>query len=681
MYFTWNDNDKAKASGLNRVAAGYLKINEDIMRAKSFNTYRNITEPNTSVRDAYSRDDYNYFRPNEANPTKNKEIIAKCIDAYNRFPIVRNVIDLMGDFAIKGISVVHTNPKLQDFGQKWFAKVNGPQVSERIANILLKAGNVVVKRGTAKLPTVTYNTLKNKKAVGADYKLKNIEFPEDEIPISYTTLNPATIDVIGGELAPFLGHQAFRFAVSVPSNFANNFGLSKKEVDNIIAQLPQDIREALVGKNKGKAILLDKNKTIALYYKKDDWEVWAKPIIYPLLDDLSMYDKLRMADRAALDGAISHVRLWRLGDIKERIFPSPEVINKLATILNNNVGGGCMDLVWGPELDFKETTTEVYKFLGMEKYVPHLEAIYQGLGVPPSMTGSSGASGGFTNNVVSLNVLIERLEYIRKVITAFWEQEFAILQYVFGFKKPFSLSFESPKLTDETATNKLLVDLVDRNIVSEEFILKKFGAIPEMEKVRVNREQKEREDGERAPKTGQFNLLTKNQDEQTKTATAPKEKKKKAKKSKDGRPLGSPDINPRKPKNVTPRTSVGFVDVNLWALDALEKITNITQSVYLKSRKKANLRQLTASEFENYERFKFSLLCSLKPMSNVTEDIVKDIIKNEIGLPEFVDKLYKTTVGQYVEKHGEQPSIERLRQIQASIVALYKNEEIENGED
>ena len=67
-----------------------------------------------------------------------------------------------------------------------------------------------------------------------------------------------------------------------------------------------------------------------------------------------MLEKMKLADLAALDGAISNVRLWRIGDLDHKIIPTKAAINKLRDILASNVGGGTMDLVWGPEIDFKE---------------------------------------------------------------------------------------------------------------------------------------------------------------------------------------------------------------------------------------------------------------------------------------------------------------------------------------
>ena len=119
------------------------------------------------------------------------------------------------------------------------------------------------------------------------------------------------------------------------------------------------------------------------------------------------------------DGAISQVRLWRLGSLEHEIFPTDAAVSKLADILISNPGGGAFDLIWGPELDFKESGTNVHQFLGSEKYEPVLNNIYAGLGIPPTLTGSA-TSSGFTNNYISLKTLVQRLlRLIQKKVIVF----------------------------------------------------------------------------------------------------------------------------------------------------------------------------------------------------------------------------------------------------------------------
>ena len=94
----------------------------------------------------------------------------------------------------------------------------------------------------------------------------------------------------------------------------------------------------------------------------------GNPLVYAILDDIVMLEKMRLADMSALDGAISNIRLWTLGNLDHKILPNKTAINKLRNILASNTGGGTMELVWGPELSYTESNSRVYKFLGSEKY-------------------------------------------------------------------------------------------------------------------------------------------------------------------------------------------------------------------------------------------------------------------------------------------------------------------------
>ena len=118
-------------------------------------------------------------------------------------------------------------------------------------------------------------------------------------------------------------------------------------------------------------------------------------------------------------------------DLDHKIIPTKAAINKLRDILASNVGGGTMDLVWGPELKFTESQSQVYRFLGSEKYQPVLTSIYAGLGIPPTLTGAA-TGGGYTNNYVSLKTLIERLEYGREILSQFWRQEIEMVRKAMG---------------------------------------------------------------------------------------------------------------------------------------------------------------------------------------------------------------------------------------------------------
>ena len=55
-------------------------------------------------------------------PTEKKKAISMCMQAYDKVGIIRNIIDLMGDFACQGIRLVHQNPRIEKFYNDWFSR-------------------------------------------------------------------------------------------------------------------------------------------------------------------------------------------------------------------------------------------------------------------------------------------------------------------------------------------------------------------------------------------------------------------------------------------------------------------------------------------------------------------------------------------------------------------------------
>jgi hypothetical protein len=297
---------------------------------------------------------------------------------------------------VQGIKIVHPNKTQQRLYRAWWKKVRGEHVSERFCNLLYRLGNVVVRRWTAKLPQSA-----ERKMVAMGAKLEaDIERDEEltirkrVIPYRYNFLNPTTLEVAGGELAQFVGQQVI--ALTLPANLRSRIMNPRDDLEKeLVKRIPDDIKKAAAS---GKQfVLLDNKKLHVAHYKKDDWQTWADPISYAAMDDLILLEKMKLADLAALDGAISQVRLWKLGDLDKGILPTDAAIEKLSDILLSNPGGGAFDLIWGPDLTVEDYKTDVHQFLGSTKYEPVLNSLYETFGVPATLTGNSTMSGT-TNN-------------------------------------------------------------------------------------------------------------------------------------------------------------------------------------------------------------------------------------------------------------------------------------------
>ena len=210
-FVTWSD-DSGKRQALADTSDN-IDSYDGIQKAVAYNrrSFLDI-EPNRSVRTGFSREDYNRFRSAEAVPKQQKEAIKMCMAAYDRVGIIRNVIDLMADFAGQGITIVHPNKRIEKFFRAWFQKVNGRERTERFLNTLYRCGNVVVKRRTAK---INKRTEKQLRSMGeTDMDIIDLKVPKREIPWKFDFLNPMSIEVVGNELATFVGQPQYALKVS-----------------------------------------------------------------------------------------------------------------------------------------------------------------------------------------------------------------------------------------------------------------------------------------------------------------------------------------------------------------------------------------------------------------------------------------------------------------------------------
>ena len=676
-YVTWGDgdiNDKRKA--LTEASKGldeFGLIDKTTAGTGSrFRDFSNLDGP-TSGRPGLTRSDYDFFRPDEAVPNQIKAIFYRADLIYNRVGLVKNVIDLMGDFASQGIRLVHPNKRIEKFYRKWFEKVRGEERSERFLNNLYRIGNVVINRQTAKISLKVadslYRTVASPDLIVNTEENENIE--KREIPWKYTFIDPTCVDVIGGPLSSFVSDK--RYAISIPASLRKIINNPKNDAEkSIIDKLPPTIIEAAKTK---KPYLLDIDKTLVFHYKKDDWKTWAYPMIYSIMDDINVIEKLKLADLAALDGAISNIRIFKLGSLEHKIAPTAAAASKLSNILQNNVGGGTMDLVWGPDIELIESKTAVHQFLGEGKYTPHLNSVYAGLGIPPTLTGTFGAAGT-TNNFISLKTLTQRLQYGRKVLTAFWKKEIEIVQKAMGFKYPAKIEFDRMDLSNEEAEKALLIQLADRNIISDELLQRVFGFDPDTEKNRLNRESRERDSERMVQKAGPFidgnfensmkkiamqlglatpsqvglELEPKKRGEmnavEVKTAYPPIPKipnqppvnintTKIPGQPGQGRPKNSKDSQQRKTKEFSPQTGASM---NVWASSAQDQVGDIINPTLLNFYNKKNMRSLSSSEYNEAEIIKTKILFNIKPFSRVTEQLVLDTfasIDNEDSINKY----------------------------------------------
>ena len=126
----------------------FLPISHDMALG---NFYSNV-DPGVSVRPPYTRENYEFFRPNEAtfiNPKTQddyRKIMVACKSAYERVGVVRSVVDMMSEFGAEGVEIVHPDEGPNNFYKAWMKRVKLEDRTERFLSWFYKAGNVAVRR-------------------------------------------------------------------------------------------------------------------------------------------------------------------------------------------------------------------------------------------------------------------------------------------------------------------------------------------------------------------------------------------------------------------------------------------------------------------------------------------------------------------------------------------------------
>ncbi len=695
----------------------YLAEYGDVYRSTSSRTF-NSTDTATNVRNEINKSDYEYYRQGEAVPKTQEGMMIASQTAYERVSIVRSVVDMMGDFTAQGIRIDHPNRQILSFIKDWKQTVGFDLVSERIANMLYRTGNCPVKKRFGKVPV--YFEKEWRKAMSDmtntedDIVMQKPQVKHRTLPLSYTILDPLSIEVIGGEIGPFIGKPFYGLKVS--QSFKRTLIALEKEAaktsqaNDILKYIPDEIKTAIKG-NKS-VIPLDPNKITMLHYKKDDWRVWATPMLAAILDALVMLEKMHLADSAALDGAISSVRLWQLGDIEHEIFPEPDAVNRLKDVLSRVGTGGTLDIVWGPELDFKESSSQVHHYLTADKYGQVMAEIYSGLGVPQTLTGgSSSANAGFTNNFISMRTLIERLEYGRKILSDFWNAELKYMQKAMGWRFAPKVVFDYKVLSDETTERQILLDMWDRDIISTETMQELCKRDALLEEIRIKRDMKKREGGKVPPKAGPFHAAEKEyemkklafqggtvapsevgvklgerkegektpqevQHESQLKIAVEKEKMRPKPVGVGGRPRAKKDSKKRKTKRVTPRSSA--FNLFVWAEGAQDEIAKIVNPAVLKQYDKKNMRSLTKAEMRDADNLKFIVLSQIEPYSQISQEIVYNILANNPKHDPAMYKAYSEIKALFESHYDRTPTIEDCREMFSSAYARVKSRTIEN---
>jgi len=422
--------------------------------------------------------------------------MAFSVEAYKGFGIIKNVIDLMCNFASEGLKIVHPRPAVQKFYERWAKSVDLSGVVKKILRYYYKYGNVFIYTTMGTVSDLSRKQMMSTRGDNSDPASdERVDFVEDQkakpmgerqIPWRFTLLNPFQMDITGSK---FFGESQWIFVISEQTLVEiKSKGSRKAEhidiLDETDINLPLEFRN--LPRSNDKVVQLDQDKLWTLHYMKDDHEDWADPMVWPVMNDVMYKRDLRAMDRSVINSTINAITIFKLGAIKDGFVAPPEHYKQFAQMLRTPTHSH--NIVWNDAISMESNYPPIEKILGIEKYRSVDKDILAGLGIPGILVNDE-SGGSFSNAFLQVRTLLEKLEDGRTEVLKWINKQMRIIAEIMGHRDVPQIRFGQMSLRNEEEEKKLIIQLLDRNVISAERVHEVFGIETMIELERMRREK------------------------------------------------------------------------------------------------------------------------------------------------------------------------------------------------
>jgi hypothetical protein len=397
------------------------------------------------------------------------DVVVLCQKAYYNFSVFRNVIDLMTEFSATKVYFTGGSKKSRDFLEALFRKIDLQSFLDKFFREYYRSGNVFVHRFDTKIQPDDLKKITQ--TYGANY-LKLTE-EENTLPSRYIILNPADIQM-GGNIS---------FSSGVYYKVLSDYELERlknpktEEDKQVYESLDPEAKKALKGRNVGVlSIRLDPDKCSPVFYKKQDYEPFAVPMGFPVLEDINWKSEMKKMDMAITRTTNQAILLITMGsELKDgSLNVNQRSIETMQKLFENQSVGKVLVSDYTTEAKF--VIPDIAGILDPKKYNVVNTDIQMGLN--NILVGED----KFANTSIKIQVFIERLKQGRDAfINQFLSPEIKRICKSLGFKNYPQPHFQEIELKDKTTWNRVVAQLLQYGVLTAEEGLQAIdtGRLPE----------------------------------------------------------------------------------------------------------------------------------------------------------------------------------------------------------
>lgn len=445
-----------------------------------------------------------------------RDAVILCQKAYYNFAVFRNVIDLMTEFSVSSVYYREGSKKSRDFFDALFKKINVWSLQDKFFREYFRSGNVFFHRFDAKLSSEDFQKITQ--TFGSEEKVKTstkvnvlekdnlhkLNIEKMAIPSRYIILNPADIQV-GGTLS-FSNTKYYKLLSDYELERLRN-PQSDEDLE-VVDALPEDVKLQLKDNRLSSLMLpLDPSKIIGVFYKKQDYEPFAVPMGYPVLEDINFKCEMRKMDMAIARTMQQAILLVTMGAEPEKGGVSQKNLEAMQKLFENQSVGRVLIADYTTKAEF--IIPQIADLLDPKKY----EIIDKDINLGLNNIFAGGEK--FSNQQAKLEVFMGRLKQARETfLNEFLIPEIKRIAKSLGFKNFPIPYFEEISLKDDPNTARIYTRLIELGVLTPEegIVAIETGKLPDKEmSMESQKEFKEHRDngyylpvigGNKAPEEG-----------------------------------------------------------------------------------------------------------------------------------------------------------------------------------
>ena len=381
-----------------------------------------------------------------------RDAIELCQKAYANVAVFANAIDLMSEFANTELYFEAGTKKAKKFFDAWLKKIKIWKVCDEYFREYYRSGNVFIYRVDGAFDESDFRKLIQ--VYGAEDSLGG----KNNVPLKYIFLNPYNIV---SKASTTFGNDQYELILSKYDllRLAN----PQNEDDKKIAEsLPKEAKDSLAKKtwqSNGIRIKLDPTCLVSSFYKRQDYEPFAIPFGYRVLDDINAKLEMKKMDQAVLRTAENMILLITMGAKPDEGGINPANLTAMQNLFKNESVGRTLVSDWTTKAEF--IIPDLQKVLGPAKYETLNKDIAEGL--QNVIIGEE----KYGNTQTKVQVFLEKLREARNTfLNDFLQPEINRIAKNLGMQSPPKVAFKVTDAKDPTQMWRVVTRMMELGLLA-----------------------------------------------------------------------------------------------------------------------------------------------------------------------------------------------------------------------